>query len=424
MISIFTPTHRDGTFLIETWESLKEQTMPEWQWVLVPNGNGVVPDVIKEDPRVKIVPFNGSQMVDGRCSIGELKRFACENCDGDIFVELDDDDLLTINALEKIAAAFANKKVQMVYSNTTEFWDKTWKPRIYSSYWGWKTRPFFYKDHPLIELLQWEPCPQAFRHIFWTPNHVRAYRASAYWKLGGHNSELAVVDDHDLNLRFYIAYGDKGLKHIDETLYLYRVHQGSTCIQHGKDIAGIDMSCYNKYIVQMAERWCIDNTYPKVDLGGSFNSPAGYLTVDLREGATIQSDLNNKWPFEDSMLGIVRASHIFEHLKDPIHTMNELYRVLVPGGFAFIEVPSTDGRGAFQDPTHVSFWNQNSFLYYTTKNQAQYIQPQSKSRFQISMIDTLYPNKWFEDNKIPCVRAHLICLKPGYEERRAGEVLI
>ncbi len=30
-----------------------------------------------------------------------------------------------------------------------------------------------------------------------------------------------------------------------------------------------------------------------------------------------------------------------------------------------ILVPSTDGRGAFQDPTHVSFWNINSFMYYS-----------------------------------------------------------
>jgi len=26
--------------------------------------------------------------------------------------------------------------------------------------------------------------------------------------------------------------------------------------------------------------------------------------------------------------------------------------------------PSTDGRGAFQDPTHLSFWNLNSWFYF------------------------------------------------------------
>jgi hypothetical protein len=48
--------------------------------------------------------------------------------------------------------------------------------------------------------------------------------------------------------------------------------------------------------------------------------------------------------------------------------MNELWRVLGPGGTAEIAVPTTDGPGAFQDPTHVSFWNRRSFLYYEDRN--------------------------------------------------------
>jgi hypothetical protein len=53
------------------------------------------------------------------------------------------------------------------------------------------------------------------------------------------------------------------------------------------------------------------------------------------------------------------------HPRGPIHVMNEAHRVLVPGGMLDIEVPTTEGRGAWQDPTHVTFWNRNSFLYYT-----------------------------------------------------------
>ncbi|MFM6367255.1 MAG: class I SAM-dependent methyltransferase, partial [Dolichospermum sp.] len=44
--------------------------------------------------------------------------------------------------------------------------------------------------------------------------------------------------------------------------------------------------------------------------------------------------------------------------------------ILKPGGIVDISVPSTDGRGAFQDPTHVSFWNINSFLYYCNESPA------------------------------------------------------
>jgi O-antigen biosynthesis protein len=37
---------------------------------------------------------------------------------------------------------------------------------------------------------------------------------------------------------------------------------------------------------------------------------------------------------------------------------------LVPGGWLLAATPSTDVRGAFQDPTNCSFWNvPNSFWY-------------------------------------------------------------
>ncbi len=42
--------------------------------------------------------------------------------------------------------------------------------------------------------------------------------------------------------------------------------------------------------------------------------------------------------------------------------MNEIWRICKPGATLDILVPSTDGRGAFQDPTHVSFWNINYVL--------------------------------------------------------------
>jgi SAM-dependent methyltransferase len=72
-------------------------------------------------------------------------------------------------------------------------------------------------------------------------------------------------------------------------------------------------------------------------------------------------DLRGAWPWEDDAFAFVRAHELLEHLPSPLHTMNELWRVLAPGATAEIAVPTTDGPGAFQDPTHVSFWNRRSF---------------------------------------------------------------
>lgn len=89
--------------------------------------------------------------------------------------------------------------------------------------------------------------------------------------------------------------------------------------------------------------------------------------VDIAPGPCVDeiADLSQPWPWPDSSVREVRAHDVFEHLPDRIHTMNELHRVLMPGGVATIEVPSAaKGAGYAQDPTHRSAWCMNSFQYY------------------------------------------------------------
>jgi len=135
---------------------------------------------------------------------------------------------------------------------------------------------------------------------------------------------------------------------------------------------------------QLPDEWV------KVNLGCNRNSFKGWLNVDASsfEGVDLVIDLEKIWPWPDSSIHYIRAFDIVEHLRDPIHTMNEAWRVLSNGGLVEIWVPSTDGRGAFQDPTHVSFWNSNSFLYYTHKQYAGTYPDRIKCNFDIRLFDT------------------------------------
>ena len=105
----------------------------------------------------------------------------------------------------------------------------------------------------------------------------------------------------------------------------------------------------------------------KLNLGCNQNYLDGWTNVDIEQYGKVDvcTDLNDPWPWDDNSVDYITAYNIVEHLKDPIHVMNEAWRVLKPGAAFEIYVPSTDGRGAFQDPTHISFWNENSFAYYT-----------------------------------------------------------
>lgn len=75
-------------------------------------------------------------------------------------------------------------------------------------------------------------------------------------------------------------------------------------------------------------------------------------------------DLTDVWPWKPDTFSFIRASHAVEHLPDPIHAMNEAWRILKPEGLFEIVVPSTEGASAFGDPTHLSFWNRRTFDHF------------------------------------------------------------
>ncbi|RJQ43336.1 MAG: methyltransferase domain-containing protein [Nitrospiraceae bacterium] len=137
----------------------------------------------------------------------------------------------------------------------------------------------------------------------------------------------------------------------------------------------------------------------KANLGCHQAIVPGWINVDKYpyEGVDTVMDLEDRWGWEDNSLHYIRAFDIVEHLKDPIHTMNEAWRVLKHGGIFEVWVPSTDGRGAFQDPTHVSYWNQNSFFYYSKKHYGRSYPDKIFCDFDIRSLDTdknLAGNVW------------------------------
>ena len=75
-----------------------------------------------------------------------------------------------------------------------------------------------------------------------------------------------------------------------------------------------------------------------------------------------------------------------------------------------------NGRGAFQDPTNRSFWNLNSFWYYTRGQQAQSV-PGIRCRFQGTRIWQAFPTEWHQTHDIPYVYADLVALKGVHVDR-------
>ena len=58
------------------------------------------------------------------------------------------------------------------------------------------------------------------------------------------------------------------------------------------------------------------------------------------KGLNVINGVAESLPFDDNTFEVVHASHVFEHLDDPLIAAIEAYRVLKPGGIIFIEVPN------------------------------------------------------------------------------------
>lgn len=73
----------------------------------------------------------------------------------------------------------------------------------------------------------------------------------------------------------------------------------------------------------------------KVNLGCGDERLTGFLNVDLLAGpgVDIVADLNRSpWDFADDSIESICSYHVFEHVADKAVTLNECYRILVPGG--------------------------------------------------------------------------------------------
>ena len=64
-----------------------------------------------------------------------------------------------------------------------------------------------------------------------------------------------------------------------------------------------------------------------------------YITTDLNSPlADVKADICNL-PFKDNEFDVILCNHVLEHIPDDTKAMQELYRVLKPGGFGVFQIP-------------------------------------------------------------------------------------
>lgn len=87
---------------------------------------------------------------------------------------------------------------------------------------------------------------------------------------------------------------------------------------------------------------------PAIHLGPGSKMVHGTTDIEFPE-YDLESDI---LPFGDESVGAVFATHVLEHLADPLHIIGEAARVLAFGGAMTILVPHAQSRSFLQDLDH------------------------------------------------------------------------
>ena len=123
LISYFTPIYNTGDVLYRTYESLRNQTYNNWEWVMVNDSsdNGktlkIAESIAAKDTRVKVYDFREKS----NGIIGETKYRAAMLCNGYLLCELDHDDIITEDCTQSLYdASQKHPEVGFFYSDNAE----------------------------------------------------------------------------------------------------------------------------------------------------------------------------------------------------------------------------------------------------------------------------------------------------------------
>ena len=108
-----------------------------------------------------------------------------------------------------------------------------------------------------------------------------------------------------------------------------------------------------------------------LDVGCGINKYPGATGIDRLPGtaADIVWDLDQfPWPIESNAFDQARLIHVIEHVGDVLRTMEEIHRILRPGGRVILETPHYTDFSSWCDPSHRWHLNTYSFRYFGDDN--------------------------------------------------------
>jgi GT2 family glycosyltransferase len=228
LVSVVMPTYdTEPRHLRDAIASLRAQSYPDWELVIVDDGSGrqdtrrAITRAVGQDPRIT------ARLMERNAGISSATNAAFELCRGELIAFLDHDDTLAPDALLRVVQAFGAGEVDVVYTDQDKL-----------SADGRRTDPFLKPD--------WSPV-YALGAMY--VGHLLVARRELISEVGGLDPAFDTIQDFELLLR--LSEHTDRIRHIPEILYHWRAIPGSIALseeEKGSAVTELQASAVNAHL--------------------------------------------------------------------------------------------------------------------------------------------------------------------------------
>jgi len=130
-----------------------------------------------------------------------------------------------------------------------------------------------------------------------------------------------------------------------------------------------------------------ETTGLRLNIGAGTDILPGWINHDVAplHGIDCVHDLNVRpWPWDSGSVSEIKIYDVLEHLDELIPSIEEIWRILAPGGICRISVPYWNSWCAAADPTHKRAFHEITFHFFDPSSPYCQSRPYySKARFSI-----------------------------------------
>lgn len=208
IFSLFTTCYLSYNKIIRAYNSIKNQTLKDWEWVILDDSPDdkhfiFLKELFMNDKRIRLYKRS-----ENSGNIGNVKNEAVSLCRGKYVIEMDHDDEILSDVLMDAKKVFDNDdKVGFIYMDFINIYEDN-KNFRYSDYFALGYSGYYrqkYNNNWTYVVSTPNINNITLSHIVSIPNHPRIWRRDVLLNIGNYSEFLPVSDDYELLLRTAVS---------------------------------------------------------------------------------------------------------------------------------------------------------------------------------------------------------------------------